>query len=139
MPNAENIIPYQLKQGRNSEKSQEVRRLGGLASGEARRAKKAAREEASAVLAMIPKLPPQTLNTLARLGMKGRAKPNIQLLSMLAIAQKAMKGDKSCLESLLRMAGELTPEEVVVSSRTISDEAKESIDRLLEETKGEVR
>lgn len=39
----------------------------------------------------------------------------------------------------LRMIGELPPEQIDVKSTTLSDEAKAEIDKLLEETKGDVR
>ena len=39
----------------------------------------------------------------------------------------------------LRMIGELPPEQIDVRNTTLSDEAKAEIDKLLEETKGEVR
>lgn len=39
----------------------------------------------------------------------------------------------------LRMLGELPPEKIDVKTTTLSDEAKAELDKLLEETKGEIR
>lgn len=39
----------------------------------------------------------------------------------------------------LRMLGELPPEQIDVKTTTLSDEAKAELDKLLEETKGEIR
>lgn len=39
----------------------------------------------------------------------------------------------------LRMIGELPPEQIDVKTTTLSDEAKAELDKLLEETKGEIR
>lgn len=39
----------------------------------------------------------------------------------------------------LRMLGELPPEQIDVKAATLSDEAKAELDKLLEETKGDIR
>lgn len=39
----------------------------------------------------------------------------------------------------LRMLGELPPEQIDVKTTTLSDDAKAELDKLLEETKGEIR
>ena len=39
----------------------------------------------------------------------------------------------------LRMLGELPPDQIDVKTTTLSDEAKAELDKLLEETKGEIR
>ena len=39
----------------------------------------------------------------------------------------------------LKMIGELPPDQIDVKTTTLSDEAKAELDKLLEETKGEIR
>lgn len=113
MANEQNIIPHRFTADQDREQAARNGRKGGVASGEARRAKKAARETAARILSYKPEVPEQLLSTLRRMGMKGRAKPDMREICTLAITQKAMKGDEKCYRFLVELAGETAEAEML--------------------------
>ena len=106
MANERNLIPHQFTSDQSREEAAKNGRKGGYASGAARRAKREARETAKMVLSFKPELPPQMLDTLRRMGMSGRVKPEMRDIATLAIMQKAMKGDVASYKFLVELAGE---------------------------------
>lgn len=88
----------------------EIRRRGGIKSGESRRRKRDARQIMLEVLASQPKLDRKTLDNLQRLGMygagKGKDQYTIEMIINAAIAQKAMQGDVKAYRALLETIGE---------------------------------
>lgn len=104
MANERNLIPFTSEQSR--EEAKKNGRKGGVASGAARRAKREARETARMILSYKPELPPQMLDTIRRMGMRGKAAPDMRLIASLAIMQKAMKGDVNSYKFLVELAGE---------------------------------
>lgn len=94
-----------LPDGHRFEAGQEAReagRKGGIKSGETRRAKKVAQR----VLSYKPDLPEETLRTMRKMGMKGKAPPDMREISLLAIMQSAMKGDWRAFKYIVDLAGE---------------------------------
>lgn len=98
----ENLIPTTQ---RSKTEAREMSRKGGIKSGEARRRKRDAKATAKMVLELIPKLPPQTAASLAKMGLDPETKPDVQLLAMLQLAQKAMNGDFNAIKMLLDYGG----------------------------------
>lgn len=84
------------------DEARENGRRGGIKSGETRRAKKVAQR----VLSYKPDLPEETLRTMRRMGMKGKAPPDMREISLLAIMQSAMKGDWRAFKYIVDLAGE---------------------------------
>lgn len=113
MPNEQNIIPHQFTSAQSREEAAKNGRKGGQASGAARRAKRDAKLIAQQVLSMKPNLPPATLDTMVRMGMSEKAKPDMRMIASLAIMQRAMKGDHKAYEFLLALAGETADSELL--------------------------
>lgn len=100
----DNLIPNSQ---RTPEELREMTRKGGIASGEARRRKRDTKQTAKLVLELIPTLPPQTQLSLTKMGLDPETKPDVRLLAMLQLAQKAMNGDFKAIEMLLEYGGYL--------------------------------
>lgn len=99
-----NLIPVNM---RTKEEARKISSNGGKASGEARRKKRDARQAAKFVLGLEPNLSKETRAALEKMGLKPDETPDIRLISILAIAQKAMKGDLQANKMLLEMAGDV--------------------------------
>ena len=97
-----NLIPNSQ---RTPEELREMTRKGGIKSGEARRRKRDTKATAKMVLELIPNLPPQTQASLAKMGLDPETKPDVRLLAMLQLAQKAMNGDFNAIKMLLDYGG----------------------------------
>lgn len=100
MDGEKNLIPLNM---RTKEEQREIARAGGIKSGEARRRKKQFRETAAMVLEMKPDIDAKVLR---KMGYTKSAAPTTQLIMVLALAQKAMKGDVKAAALLLEMTGE---------------------------------
>ena len=98
----DNLIPNSQ---RTPEELREMTRKGGIKSGEARRRKRDTKATAKMVLELIPNLPPQTQASLAKMGLDPETKPDVRLLAMLQLAQKAMNGDFNAIKMLLDYGG----------------------------------
>ena len=98
----ENLIPNDQ---RSPEELREMTRKGGIKSGEARRRKRDTKAAAKLVLELIPKLPPNTQASLAKMGLDPATQPDVRLLAMLQLAQKAMNGDFNAIKMLLDYGG----------------------------------
>jgi len=98
----DNLIPNSQ---RTPEELREMTRKGGIKSGEARRRKRDTKATAKMVLELIPTLPAQTQASLAKMGLDPELKPDVRLLAMLQLAQKAMNGDFKAIEMLLEYGG----------------------------------
>ena len=104
------------------EEAKRISSNGGKASVEARRRKRDAKAAAKFVLGLEPDLPENTREALEKMGLRPDETPDIQLISMLAIAQKAMKGDLQANKMLLEFAGE-------VDARTKIEQERLALDR----------
>lgn len=111
MANEQNLIPHQFTSNQSREQAAINGRKGGRASGAARRAKRDAKMIAEMVLDMKPDLPPATLETMRRMGLSGKGRPDMRMLATMAIMQKAMKGDVKAYEFILSLAGETAESE----------------------------
>lgn len=103
--NVQNLKPKTSEQ--NREEAKKNGRKGGIASGVARRRKRDVKEVVERVLAMSPKLSPKARAELKKIGVEDDEDKNVLLLSVVALAGKAMKGDKDALKMLLELSGEL--------------------------------
>ena len=98
----DNLIPVTK---RSKQEAREISARGGVKSGEARRRKRDTKATAKMVLELIPNLPAQTQASLAKMGLDPDTKPDIRLLAMLQLAQKAMNGDFNAIKMLLDYGG----------------------------------
>lgn len=110
MPNPENVVGKGRPFRSGDKLSKEAQKRGGIASGKSKRARRDAREIAKMVLDFQPELPEKTLQSMLRMGMRRDAKPDMRLISTLAIMQKAMQGDRNAYAYILELAGEVVPE-----------------------------
>ena len=102
--NSANLIPSNR---RSEEERRRIGRMGGIASGEARRKKRSTKQAAKFVLGLEPDLPSNRRKALEKMGLSPDEIPDIRLISVLAIAQKAMKGDLQASKMLMEMAGDI--------------------------------
>lgn len=99
--NEKGCVPYRFTAG---EDARERGRAGGKKSGEARRKKRAMKDAARMVLSL--NVDRDDVNALCgALGIDPN-EANVQLISLLAIANNAMQGDIKALEFLRDTAGE---------------------------------
>ena len=101
----------------STEEAQEIGRKGGIASGEARRIKKAMREAAQEILSAKPQVAKSMLAQIKAMGV-GADDVDVQMISLLMVARKAMKGDIAALVFLRDTAGE-KPSEKIDASHTM--------------------
>lgn len=99
--NENGIVPYRFTAG---EDARERGRAGGKKSGEARRKKRAMKEVASMVLNL--NVDRDDVTALCDMLGIDPKEANVQLISLLAIANNAMQGDIKALEFLRDTAGE---------------------------------
>lgn len=92
---------------RTKEEQKEIRSMGGKASAEARRRKRDTIQAAKFVLELEPDISKDTRKALIKMGLKPEEIPDIRLISLLAIAQKAMKGDLQANKMLLELSGDI--------------------------------
>lgn len=93
---------------RTPEERREAARLAGKASAAARRKKGQMQRLARDVLNLTPRIGAATRQVLDELGVDPDDEPTIALISLLAVAQNAMKGDIQALGTLTDYAGELS-------------------------------
>ena len=99
-----NLIPVNK---RTKEEQKQIASKGGKASGEARRRRRDTRRAARFVLELEPDVSEKVRVSLSKMGLQEDEIPDIRLLSLLAIAQKAMKGDLQANRMLLELAGDV--------------------------------
>lgn len=105
MANPQNLKSFTSAQSRDE--AVKNGRKGGAASGPARRRKNAARKILAEVMAYRPVLSKEKLADLADLGADAENGDfSVEFLSMIALAQKAMKGDLKAIEMYLSIIGE---------------------------------
>ena len=85
---------------------------GGKASAASRRARRDAKMVAEMVLSMTPDLPPQTLEAMHRMGLSKKGKPDMRMVSTMAIMNRAIKGDYKAYAFILELAGETARSEL---------------------------
>ncbi len=102
---------------RSKEEVKRIAAKGGRQSGITRRKKRDTREAAKLVLSLIPNLTPEQVeNVILPSGVGAKERLDTALISLLAIAQKAMKGDVQAFEMLRNTAGEKPSDKVDVTS-----------------------
>ena len=135
MANEQNLVGHEFTSDQNREEAAKNGRKGGIASGKARRQRKAMQEIARIVLDM----PYEGGDTEDIEGISFDGFPDANLTvgerAMLAVARKAMRGDASALAFLRDTAGEKPAEKVEVSGNV--EEAAASIRSLIEKRKSE--
>ena len=103
--NEQNLIPASM---RTPEERRRIAQKAGVASGEARRRKRNTKQTAKYILEMQPNLPKKVLDALINMGLDpDDDRPDIRLISIMAIAQKAMKGDLKANKMLLELSGDV--------------------------------
>ena len=91
----------------STEKAQELGRLGGIKSGEAKRRKKSMRESMAALLEA--QVTPNVVNNLKRRGYKGEAPETYNdALNVSMLIQAMMKGDVRAYVAVMELMGEKT-------------------------------
>ena len=106
---------------RTKEELREITRKGGIASGEARRRKKTAKEVVSTLL-NLGLTDEKAKRKLKALGIEDEDMTNI-MASSVAVMAKAMKGDYKAYNALLEVAGEKVQE--VKINAPVDDAVKE--------------
>lgn len=113
MANEQNLRPFTSDQDR--EEAAKNGRKGGVASGKARRQKKAVREVAEQILAMDAPLSDAQKAQLRNLTKAKNADLTVQFVGLFRLAQKALSGDKAALEMLIAYAGEAPTKSVDIN------------------------
>lgn len=105
-PGVENLIPMNK---RSEAEQRAIKAAGGKASGEARRKKRKMRELAQMVLTLQPEVQLPIRERLKKMGMSDEeiATIDVDLLSLAAIATKAIKGDLQAYKMLHEMSGNI--------------------------------
>lgn len=132
--NLQNLIP---NSERTPEYRRELARKMGIASGEARRAKRDAIKAAQMVLSLTPEMPDVIKQQIKQLGIKTsqKDKPTAMIISMSALMRKAMAGDIKSLEFLLNLAGEGGEAEEAAASTAMTPGAiRERLDAMDDDT-----
>lgn len=103
--NEQNLIPASM---RTPDERRRIAQKAGVASGEARRRKRNTKQTAKYVLELQPNLPKKVRDAMFNMGLEPDSDdPDIRLISILAIAQKAMKGDLKAANMLLELSGDV--------------------------------
>lgn len=135
MANTTNLVPHQFTSAQSREQAALNGRKGGRATQAKRREAAQAREVAKMALDLMPDLPKQYLDTLYKLGLsKKKKKPDMRILSTMAIAQKGMKGDKDAYKFLLELAGEVEKEPTVNINTFIGEGEAQDNSHLVQKT-----
>lgn len=104
MPNEENLIPLNR---RTKGERRKIATMGGIASGEARRARKTARQCAEIYLS-LPVSDMRKWNKMSRDGVEPDDIDNMMLM-VAAMAKAAQSGDVAAFNTLLKVLGEDKP------------------------------
>lgn len=107
MKNKENLVPL------TSEKAREIGRKGGIASGKAKKERKLIKEQISLLLS-LPLKDEKTKAKLKSLGIESEDIDN-QMAMVIAMWQKALKGDVSAFNSIRDTIGEKPQENIKLS------------------------
>ena len=99
----ENIKQHQFTSDQSREEAAKNGAKGGIKSGQSRRQKRMFMDTARKVLKMRPDIDRKTLE---KMGYTDKSDPQIRLIIVLALAQKAMKGDAKSAALLMEMVGE---------------------------------
>ena len=99
----ENIKQHQFTSDQSHEEAAKNGSKGGKKSGQSRRQKRVFMDTARKVLKMKPQIDRKTLE---KMGYTGDADPQVALIIVMAMAQKAMKGDVRSAALLMEMIGE---------------------------------
>lgn len=135
MANTTNLVPHQFTSQQSREQAALNGRKGGRATQAKRREEAQAREVAKMALDLMPTLPKEYLNTLYKMGLSKRTKkPNMRILSTMAIAQKGMKGDKDAYKFLLELAGEVEKEPTLNINTFIGEGEAQDNSHLVQKT-----
>lgn len=101
MSNEKNLVPFQ---DFSAEKQREIQSMGGKASGEAKRRKKAFRETVQQIAAMG--VPDKVLKKLREQGIS-KEDATYQTAIVLKMFHEAMSGNVSAFNTLVNVAGEM--------------------------------
>lgn len=132
MSNIENLRPFKA-----GKQARENGRKGGIASGQARREKRAMRDTASLILSM-----PLNSKALADVGAitlaetKGK-NVTVEEAALLAIAKQAIEGDYKALEFLRDTAGEKPTDRLAVETPPDIEQARADLYAQIEEMRNE--
>ena len=113
MNGEENLIPMSA---RSKEEVRELGKKGGIASGEARREKKAMKEQIKLLLS-LPLKEPKARKKLEALGIDTDNIDN-QMAMVISIWNKALKGDVQAFNTLRDTVGEKPVEEVEITGKS---------------------
>lgn len=136
MSNEKNLVPFQ---DFSADKQREIRSMGGKASGEAKRRKKAIRETVQAVAAMG--VPDKTLKELRQAGIS-EEDATYQTAIVLKMFHEAMNGNVTAFNAIVNASGEVVNrheltgkdgEPLQVEKQMSMDEVREKLRELDEE------
>ena len=136
MSNEKNLVPFQ---DFSADKQREIRSMGGKASGEAKRRKKAIRETVKAVAAMG--VPDKTLKELRQAGIS-EEDATYQTAIVLKMFHEAMNGNVTAFNAIVNASGEVVNrheltgkdgEPLKVEKQMSMDEVREKLRELDEE------
>lgn len=129
------LTPYQFDSEQSRVQAAINGRKGGQTTQRKRREAAEARQVAKTILNLLPDLTPGVIDAFAKLGMdKRKKKYDIREISTLAIAQKAMRGDKQSYEFLIELAGEAEKAPTVNINTFIGAEGTEDNQAVVRET-----
>lgn len=106
VPNEKNLVPFDQ---RTEREQREIAQLGGIASGRARRRKRAMREAADYYLS-LPETDRRRVNAMLRDQIQPEDIDN-QMAVVVGITERAKRGDAQAANVLLKMLGEETVQE----------------------------
>lgn len=131
-PTIENLTPFTEM---SEERAREIRSMGGKASGESRKRKKAMREQAELLLS-LPLKDKKAQKVLQGLGLKKGDLDN-QMIIVAAMWQRAAKGDIEAATWLRDLLGEKPAEQLVMSGELNNPFKDLTTEELRELIKGE--
>ena len=101
MPGEDNLIPFSK---RSKEEAREQGRIGGKASGAARRRKRSLKEAADLFLS-LPVTDAKTFNAMAKAGVNPE-ETDYQMAVIVGLTMKAIKGDAKAAKTVIDLLGE---------------------------------
>ena len=101
MPGEDNLIPFSK---RSKEEAREQGRIGGKASGAARRRKRSLKEAADLFLS-LPVTDQRTFNAMAKAGVNPED-TDYQMAVIVGLTMKAIKGDAKAAKTVIDLLGE---------------------------------